>query len=64
MPTIVVRGLEPELVRQLKICAAHRGRSMEEEVRQLLRERIAVPARQTLAATLMSVPGYGWEWPK
>ena len=64
MAAIVVRGLEPEVHRQLRILAASRGHSMEEEVRQMLRERLSVPRSRSLAATLMSVPGFGWEWPK
>ena len=64
MATIVVRGLEPAVHRELKVLAARRGRSMEEEVRQMLRERLTIPAQRSLAETLMSVPGYGWAWPK
>ena len=64
MATIVVRGLESEVVRQLKIAAACRGRSMEEEVRSMLRERLSAPSRRPLVVSLLSFPGYGWEWPK
>jgi len=64
MPTILVRGLEAAVVRQLKMHAAKRGHSMEEEVRCLIRERLAIPSRRRLAVMLLSVPGYGWEWPK
>lgn len=64
MVAIVVRGLEPEVHRQLRMRAASRGHSMEEEVRQMLRERLSIPAPRSLAAILLSVPGYGWEWPK
>ena len=64
MATIVVRGLEGEVVRALKHRAVHHGRSMEEEVRQLLRAQFAGPAQESLAAVLMRVPGFGWEWPK
>ena len=64
MATIVVRGLERELVKQLKVVAACNGRSMEEEVRFMLRERVSPPSPRPLAVTLMSIPGYGWEWPR
>ena len=90
MAAIVVRGLEAEVVRQLKVVAACRGRSMEEEVRSMLRERMSTPVRGPLAplaplapptlspqqqphahaqalplaVTLLSMPGYGWEWPR
>ncbi len=42
--------------RQLKIRAAHRGHSMEEEVRQMLRERLSTPAPRQRTDTLLSVP--------
>lgn len=64
MATIVVRGVEPAVHRELRVLAARNGRSMEEEVRQMLRERLTAPRHRSLAETLMSVPGYGWEWPR
>jgi len=41
MASITIRNLEPELKRELRVRAARRGRSMEEEVRGILREAVA-----------------------
>lgn len=38
MPSITVRNLDEELKRRLRVRAAEHGRSMEEEVREILRE--------------------------
>ena len=39
MATITIRNLSDELIERLKLRAARNGRSMEQEVRELLRER-------------------------
>lgn len=36
MATITVRGLDDDIIRALKVRAAHHGRSMEAEVRSIL----------------------------
>jgi len=41
MASITIRGLEPELKLQLRVRAARRGVSMEEEVRGILRDAVA-----------------------
>jgi plasmid stability protein len=41
MATLVIRDVEPELHTRLKAQAAAHGRSMEEEVRSVLRQSIA-----------------------
>jgi antitoxin FitA len=41
MASVTIRNLEPELKLQLRVRAASRGRSMEEEVRVILREAVA-----------------------
>jgi antitoxin FitA len=40
MASITVRNLEPALKEQLRVRAARRGRSMEEEARHILRDAI------------------------
>ena len=44
MASITIRKLDDRLKRRLRICAAEHGRSMEEEVRQILRQVIGSPA--------------------
>ena len=41
MASITIRNLEDELKRTLRVRAASHGRSMEEEVRQILREALS-----------------------
>ena len=41
MATITIRNLPDAVAARVKTCAAQNGRSMEEEVRTLLRERYA-----------------------
>jgi phosphopantothenoylcysteine decarboxylase/phosphopantothenate--cysteine ligase len=53
MPSITIRGLDDELKRQLRLRAARHNRSVEDEVRTILRgaaaegEALAAPAAQT-----------------
>jgi plasmid stability protein len=44
MASITIRNLDDRLKTRLRIRAAEHGRSMEEEVRQILRQVIGVPA--------------------
>jgi hypothetical protein len=44
MPALLIRGLDDTLKRQLRLRAAGNGRSMEEEVRQILRQALGVPS--------------------
>jgi phosphopantothenoylcysteine decarboxylase/phosphopantothenate--cysteine ligase len=44
MPSLLIRRLDDTLKRQLRLRAAENGRSMEEEVRQILRQALGVPA--------------------
>jgi hypothetical protein len=46
MPAILIRGLDDALKRQLRLRAAGNGRSMEEEVRQILRHALGVPSAE------------------
>jgi plasmid stability protein len=41
--TLTIRGLDPETHARLRIQAARHGRSMEAEVRAILRDRLAPP---------------------
>lgn len=47
MATITVRNLKEETVRAIKVAAAGKSRSMEEEVRGLLEGTYTAPARIT-----------------
>jgi len=40
MASITIRNLDDDLKKRLRIRAAERGRSMEEEARQILKERL------------------------
>ena len=46
MAALLIRGLDDKLKRQLRLRAAENGRSMEEEVRQILRHALGVPSPQ------------------
>jgi len=55
MASITIRNLEEGLKRQLRVRAAEHGRSMEEEVREILRQVMAEPAEpRNLAASIRS----------
>ncbi|MEM6943023.1 MAG: plasmid stabilization protein [Pseudomonadota bacterium] len=44
MASITIRNLDDGLKRRLRVRAAEHGRSMEEEVREILRSAVDVPA--------------------
>ena len=44
MNQLTIRGVDDELKRQLRVRAAENGRSMEEEVRQILRHALGLPS--------------------
>ena len=55
MASITIRNLEDDLKRRLRVRAAEHGRSMEEEVREILRHVVTEPAPQrNLAAAIRS----------
>jgi len=60
MAQLLVRDIEGEVVRELKVRAARHGRSAEEEHRQILREalRPGGPA-QSLKELLLEMPDVG-----
>jgi plasmid stability protein len=43
MASLTIRGLDAETHTRLRVAAARHGRSMESEVRAILRERFAAP---------------------
>ena len=47
MSTLTIRNLEPGIKDKLRLAAAAHGRSMEEEVRTILRSVLAQPAPTT-----------------
>lgn len=57
---LIVRNLEEEVVRELKLRAARHGRSAEAEHREILREAL-LPARDTrsLKELLLAMPEAG-----
>ena len=44
MNQLTIRGVDDELKRKLRVRAAENGRSMEEEVRQILRHALSLPS--------------------
>ncbi len=44
MNQLTIRGIDDDLKRQLRVRAAENGRSMEEEVRQILRHALGLPS--------------------
>jgi plasmid stability protein len=60
MAQLLVRGIESDIVRALKLRAARNGNSAEEEHRRILREVLGLkqPAR-TLKDLLLEIPDVG-----
>ena len=60
MAQLIVRDIETEVVRELKVRAARHGHSAEEEHRQILREALGPKAtRQSLKEMLLAMPAVG-----
>jgi len=60
MAQLLVRGIEGEVVRELKIRAARHGRSAEEEHRHILREALGPTGSvQSLKELLLAMPDVG-----
>jgi plasmid stability protein len=58
MATLVIRNVEPKLHTRLKLRAAARGHSMEEEARQLLRQGLTAepaPPSQTFGSAVRAL---------
>jgi antitoxin FitA len=60
MNQLIVRNLEEEVVRELRVRAARHGRSAEAEHREILREAL-LPAkdRRSLKELLLAIPEAG-----
>jgi plasmid stability protein len=68
MASITIRRLEESLKARLRVRAAHHGRSMEEEAREILRNdlKAEAPAKQPDLATAIRrhfTPLGGWDLP-
>jgi antitoxin FitA len=60
MNQLIVRNLEEEVVRELKIRAARHGRSAEAEHREILREALLPgPRKKSLKEHLLAIPEVG-----
>ncbi|MFL5896959.1 MAG: FitA-like ribbon-helix-helix domain-containing protein [Solirubrobacterales bacterium] len=60
MGQLLVRNIEAEVVRELKVRAARHGRSAEEEHRQILRAALVQKEpRQSLKEMLLAMPDAG-----
>ena len=60
MAQLIVRNLDEKIVARLRRRAAERGRSMEAEHREILREALlASPRRPSLKEHLMAMPDVG-----
>ena len=52
MPTLTIRDIEEELHSRLRLRAARHGRSMEAEVRDILREALTAPDANKLGTRI------------
>jgi plasmid stability protein len=59
MAQLLVRGLDPELVRSLKKRAAENGVSAEEEHRRILQEVLMLEENRDFADHLLAMPDVG-----
>lgn len=60
MAQLLVRDIEPDLARKLKLRAARHGHSAEEEHRQILREALKEPGSPvSLRELLLEIPDVG-----
>jgi plasmid stability protein len=59
MAQLIVRNLDPALVRRLKQRAAANNRAAEAEHREILKQALAAPTRGSLKAALLAIPDVG-----
>ena len=59
MAQLIVRNLDADIVRALKIRAAERGRSAEAEHREILRQALCPEPAKTLKDHLLAIPSVG-----
>jgi plasmid stability protein len=61
MANLSVRNIDDQTVANLRVRAARHGVSMEEEIRQILRQAAATPERLGDLAVRLFSPAYGEE---
>ena len=61
MASITIRNLEESTKRKLKVRAAENGRSMEQEVREILKSELARPRKPRTGAELVKRIRAIWE---
>lgn len=59
MAQLIVRSLEAEIVRALKVRAAEHGRSAEAEHREILRQALRPEPTTTIKDHLLAIPEVG-----
>ena len=59
MAQLLVRDIESDVVRELKIRAARHGHSAEEEHRRILREALRAKEGPSLKGLLLGIPDVG-----
>jgi plasmid stability protein len=59
MAQLLVRDIESNVVRELKLRAARHGHSAEEEHRQILREALRAKRSLSLKGLLLAIPDVG-----
>ena len=59
MAQLIVRNLDEDLVRELKLRAARNGRSAEAEHREILRQSLVPKPRKSIKDILLSMPDVG-----
>jgi plasmid stability protein len=55
MPVVTIRNLSEEIHRALKLRAAHHGRSIEAEIREILQEAVRPKARVKIGSELAAL---------
>ena len=61
MAQLIVRRLDPDIVRRLRARAARHGRSAEAEHRQILRRALGNAPDRTLGELILGMPSVGSE---
>lgn len=59
MAQLIVRNLDEEIVRELKVRAARNRRSTEAEHREILRRSLATEPQKSIKEVLISMPDVG-----
>ena len=59
MATLIVRNIDDEIVKALKIRATQKGISAEDEHRNLLADALLTPRRRSFEEVIQSIPPVG-----